>query len=248
MDRESRREEPEPAAAPRRTVLVTGGNRGIGLAVARRLAEEGHRVGVTYRERPPEGLCAVRCDVSCPGSVDEAFTEVERRLGPVEVLVANAGITRDAPVTLMTEEQFGQVLDTNLTGAYRCVRRAVPGMRRGRWGRIVLIGSQAGQSGSAGQTNYAASKAGLVGMARSLARELGRRGITVNTVAPGLIDTDMTAGLAPRHKDAHLASCPVPRIGAAHEVASAVAWLAGEDAGYVTGAVLPVDGGMGLGV
>jgi NAD(P)-dependent dehydrogenase (short-subunit alcohol dehydrogenase family) len=230
-----------------RTVLVTGGNRGIGLATARALSAAGHRVAVTYRTKAPEGFCAVRCDVTSPGAVDEAFTEVERKLGPVEVLVANAGITRDAPVTLMTEEQFGQVLDTNLAGAYRCVRRAVPAMRRGRWGRIVLIGSEVGQSGNAGQVNYAASKAGLVGMARSLARELGARGITVNTVAPGLIETDMTADLADRHKKALVAASPVPRAGTAEEVASAVTWLVGEDTGYVTGAVIPVDGGMGMG-
>ncbi|MEG3631904.1 3-oxoacyl-ACP reductase FabG [Streptomyces poriticola] len=231
----------------RHTVLVTGGNRGIGLAVARRLDEAGHRVVVTYRDSPPEGLDAVRCDVTSARAVDEAFTEVERRHGFVEVLVANAGITRDAPVAVMTEEQFRQVLDTNLTGAYRCVRRAVPGMRRGRWGRIVMIGSEVGQSGNAGQVNYAASKAGLVGMARSLARELGSRGITVNTVAPGLIETDMTGNLPTRHKEGLLALNPVPRAGRAEEVASAVAWLTGDETGYVTGAVIPVDGGMGLG-
>ncbi|MFH9605502.1 3-oxoacyl-ACP reductase FabG (plasmid) [Streptomyces rochei] len=233
--------------AGRRTVLVTGGNRGIGLAVARALDKAGHRVVVTYRDSPPEGLYAVPCDVTSEQAVGEAFTEVERLHGPVEVLVANAGITRDAPVTVMTEEQFRQVLDTNLTGAYRCVRRAVPAMRRGRWGRIVLIGSEVGQSGNAGQVNYAASKAGLVGMARSLARELGSRGITVNTVAPGLIETDMTANLPARHKEDLLAVNPVPRAGTAEEVASAVAWLAGDDTGYVTGAVIPVDGGMGMG-
>ncbi|CAM5664808.1 hypothetical protein SSPIM334S_00847 [Streptomyces spiroverticillatus] len=168
------------------------------------------------------------------------------RAGTGAVLVANAGITRDAPVTLMTEEQFGQVIDTNLASS-TCVRRAVPAMRRGRWGRIVLIGSEVGQSGNAGQVNYAASKAGLVGMARSLARELGARGITVNTVAPGLIETDMTADLADRHKKALVAASPVPRTGTAEEVASAVAWLASENTGYVTGAVIPVDGGMGMG-
>ncbi|MEU4686516.1 3-oxoacyl-ACP reductase FabG [Streptomyces xinghaiensis] len=230
-----------------RTALVTGGNRGIGLAVAESLAAAGHRVAVTHRGDAPEKLYGVRCDVTSPEEVEEAFTAVERDLGPVGILVANAGITWDTPFALMTEERFGRVIDTNLVGAYRCARRAVPAMLRARWGRIVFIGSEVGLSGNAGQANYAASKAGLVGLARSLARETGRRGITVNTVAPGFVDTDMTRGLREHHREEIVARNPVPRIGTPADVASAVTWLADESAGYVTGAVVPVDGGMGMG-
>ncbi|NJP53848.1 3-oxoacyl-ACP reductase FabG [Streptomyces sp. SBST2-5] len=231
----------------KRTALVTGGSRGIGLAIARELAAAGHRVAVTCRGAAPEGLYAVRCDVTDTAEVDAAFSAVERDLGPVEILVANAGITADGPYAVMKEERFTTVIDTNLTGAHRCARRAVRGMVRGRWGRIVFIGSEVALSGNAGQANYAAAKAGLIGLSRSLARELGRRGITVNTVTPGLIRTDMTAGLPACHVEELLARVPVPRVGRPEDVAAAVRWLTDESTGYVTGAVVPVDGGLGMG-
>lgn len=231
-----------------RSVLVTGGNRGIGLAIARRLAADGDSVTVTSRSGDPvEGLSVVRCDVRDATTVDGAFREVEAGQGPVEVLVANAGATHDQLLALMSEEDFTSVLDTNLTGAYRVAKRAVRGMVRARRGRIIFISSVVGLYGSAGQANYAASKAGLVGFARSLARELGSRGITSNVIAPGFVESDMTAGLPEERKAAILGAVPLGRFAAANEVAGAVAFLAGDDAAYITGAVIPVDGGLGMG-
>jgi 3-oxoacyl-[acyl-carrier protein] reductase len=231
-----------------RSVLVTGGNRGIGLAIAQRFAADGDNVTVTSRSGDPvEGLTVARCDVRDSQQVDEAFAAAEAAHGPVEVLVANAGITRDQLLALMSEDDFADVLNTNLTGAYRVAKRAVRGMMRMRRGRIVLISSVVGLLGSGGQANYAASKAGLVGFARSLARELSSRNITVNVVAPGFVDSDMTAALPDARKQAILANVPLGRLGSAAEIAGAVAFLAGQDGGYITGAVLPVDGGLGMG-
>jgi 3-oxoacyl-[acyl-carrier protein] reductase len=231
-----------------RSVLVTGGNRGIGLAVARRLAADGHQVTVASRAgQEAEGLPGVPCDVRDAESVEQAFSAVEARQGPVEVLVANAGINRDQLLTLMSEDDFTAVLDTNLTGAYRVARRAVRPMIRLRRGRLIFVSSVAGLLGSAGQANYAASKAGLVGLARSLARELGSRNITSNVVAPGLADTDMAAVLTEERRAAILANVPLKRMASADEVAGVVAFLAGDDAAYITGAVIPVDGGLGMG-
>jgi 3-oxoacyl-[acyl-carrier protein] reductase len=232
-----------------RNVLVTGGNRGIGLAIARALAEAGDEVVVTHRSgEPPEGLRGVHCEVTDTASVDAAFTAaVELLGGPVEVLVANAGVTRDQLLMRMSDEEFDIVLDTNLAGAFRCARRASKGMIRLRRGRIVFISSVVGLYGSPGQANYAASKAGLVGLARSISRELGGRGITANVVAPGFVETDMTAALPEDRQKAYLASIPAGRFGTADEVARVVRFLASDDAAYVTGAVLPVDGGLGMG-
>ena len=231
-----------------RVVLVTGGNRGIGLATARELAERGHTVVVTHRSgEPPEGLHAVRCDVTDSAQVDEAFAQIEAEHGPVEVVVANAGITRDGLLMRMPEDAFTEVLDANLTGAWRVTQRAVRGMVKARFGRLVYISSVVGLTGAPGQVNYAASKAGLIGMARSVARELGGRGITANVVAPGYVDTDMTSDLTDKRRDELLASIPLGRTAQPAEIAKAVAWLASDDAAYVTGAVLPVDGGVGMG-
>ena len=231
-----------------RSVLVTGGNRGIGLAIARALAEDGDRVAVTHRSgEPPEGLFGVRCEVTDTASVDAAFTAVEAEQGPVEVLVANAGITRDQLLLRMVDDDFSAVLDTNLAGAFRCARRASKGMLRLRRGRMIFISSVVGMLGSAGQVNYAASKAGLIGIARSITRELGGRGITANVVAPGFIETDMTAVLPEATRKGYVASIPAGRMGRAEEVAAAVRFLASDAATYVSGAVLPVDGGMGMG-
>lgn len=231
-----------------RTALVSGGNRGIGLAVARALHAGGDSVAVTCRSAPPpDDFLAVKCDVTSTPSVDDAVTEVEEKLGPVQVLVANAGITRDALLVRMGEEDFLDVLDTNLTGAVRLVRRTLRGMIRRRHGRIVLISSSSALSGSPGQTNYAAAKAGMVGFARSLTRELGARDITVNVVAPGWIDTDMTADLPREVRDQAAGTVPLGRFGSPDEVAAAVRFLAGRRAGYITGAVVPVDGGIGMG-
>jgi 3-oxoacyl-[acyl-carrier protein] reductase len=229
-------------------VLVTGGNRGIGLAIARRLASDGDSVTVTSRSgEPVEGLSVVRCDVRDSAAVDAAFTAVEKEQGPVEVAVANAGITQDQLLALLKEEAFTDVLDTNLTGAYRIAKRAVRPMMKMRHGRLIFISSVVGLYGSPGQSNYAASKAGLVGLARSLARELGSRNITANVVAPGFVDSDMTAVLTEDRKKAILGAVPLGRYADADEVAGAVSFLAGPDAGYVTGAVIPVDGGLGMG-
>jgi 3-oxoacyl-[acyl-carrier protein] reductase len=230
-----------------RTVLVTGGNRGIGLATARALAAQGHRVAVTSRSGEVEGLLTVKCDVTSADEIDAAFTVVEEQLGPVEVLVCNAGITDDQLLLRMTEESFATVLDTNLTSAFRLAKRASKTMLRGRWGRLLFVSSVVGLSGSAGQASYAASKAGLVGFSRSLARELGSRNITANVVAPGFIDTDMTAELGDARREQVLASIPTGRMAHVDEVAAVLAFLASDEASYVNGAVIPVDGGLGMG-
>ncbi len=234
-----------------RVALVTGGNRGIGLACARALADAGHRVAVTHQSTPPpadEGLFPVACDVTDADSVEAAFTAVEDELGNVEILVGAAGMTRDTLLLMMKEDDFSAVLDANLTGAFRVAKRAAKRMVRARWGRIVLLGSVVGQIGSAGQVNYAASKAGLVGFGRSLARELAPRGITVNVVSPGPIETDMLAALDDERRALLSAMVPLGRTGAPEEVAAAVRFLTSDDAGYITGANLPVDGGLGMGV
>lgn len=231
-----------------RSVLVTGGNRGIGLAIARAFAEAGDTVTITHRSgAPPPGLAGVRCDVTDQASVTAAYAEVEDRQGPVEVLVANAGVTRDALLLRMTEDEFSAVIDTNLTGVFRVAKRAARGMLRARRGRIVLIGSVVGLLGSPGQANYAAAKAGLVGMARSIARELGSRGITVNVVAPGFVESGMTAELSEERRAEILAGIPLGRYASAEEVARVVRWVASDEAAYITGAVIPVDGGLGMG-
>jgi 3-oxoacyl-[acyl-carrier protein] reductase len=231
-----------------RSVLVTGGNRGIGLAIARRFAAGGDGVTITSRSgQDVEGLHVVQCDVRDAGAVDAAFKAAEAAHGPVEVLVANAGTNRDQLLALMSEDHFTEVIDTNLAGAYRVAKRASRPMIRMHGGRIIFISSVVGMLGSAGQANYAASKAGLIGLARSLARELGSRGITVNLVAPGFVDTDMTAALPEARKEAILAGIPLGRGASADEVAAAVEFLASADAAYITGAVLPVDGGLGMG-
>ncbi|GAA2217376.1 3-oxoacyl-ACP reductase FabG [Micromonospora olivasterospora] len=231
-----------------RTVLVTGGNRGIGLAIAQAFAKQGDRVAVTHRSGDaPEGLFGVRADVTDSASVDAAFTAVEAELGPVEVLVANAGVTDDTLLMRMTEEQFVRVLDTNLTGAFRCAKRASSKMLRARWGRMIFISSVVGLYGSPGQVNYAASKAGLVGVARSITRELGSRNITANVVAPGFVETDMTAALPEARRADYQKNIPAGRFAAPEEIAGAVTWLASDAAGYISGAVIPVDGGLGMG-
>ncbi|HEX6249371.1 MAG TPA: 3-oxoacyl-[acyl-carrier-protein] reductase [Nocardioidaceae bacterium] len=231
-----------------RSVLVTGGNRGIGRAIAESFREAGDDVAITYRSgQPPEGFLAVRCDITDPDAVEAAFTEIEEKQGPVEVLVANAGITRDTLLLRMSDDDWSAVLDTNLTGTFRVTKRAAKGMLRLRRGRIILISSVVGLLGSAGQVNYAASKAGLVGMARSLARELGSRSITTNVVAPGFVETEMTEVLPEEKKAEYKAQIPLGRYARVEEVASAVRWLASDGAAYVTGAVIPVDGGLGMG-
>ncbi|MFC7484134.1 3-oxoacyl-ACP reductase FabG [Luedemannella flava] len=231
-----------------RTVLVTGGNRGIGLAIAEAFAKQGDRVAITHRgSGAPAGMFGVTCDVTDPAAVDAAFAAVEAELGPVEVLVANAGITDDTLLMRMSEEQFDRVLDTNLTGSWRFAKRAATKMMRARWGRMIFISSVVGLSGGAGQVNYAASKAGLVGVARSIARELGSRNVTANVVAPGFIATDMTAALPEARREEILKSIPAGRLADPEEVAAVVTWLASDSAGYVTGAVIPVDGGLGMG-
>jgi 3-oxoacyl-[acyl-carrier protein] reductase len=241
-------EAPEAARPEPRSVLVTGGNRGIGRAIAEAFAANGDDVAITYRSgQPPDGFLAVRCDVTDPASVDAAFAEVEERQGPVEVLVANAGITKDTLVLRMSEQEWSSVIDTNLTGSFRVAKRAAKGMLRLRRGRIIFISSVVGLLGSAGQVNYAASKAGLVGMARSLARELGSRSITANVVAPGFVETEMTEVLPEEKKAEYKAQIPLQRYATTAEVAAVVTWLASDGGAYVTGAVIPVDGGLGMG-
>ena len=231
-----------------RTVLITGGNRGIGYAIAQEFLAAGHRVAVTARSgKGPEGSLTVTADVTDAASIDAAFTEVEATLGPVEVVVANAGITRDTLLLRMTEEDFTDVIDTNLTGAFRVVKRASKNLLKQRFGRVILISSVVGLYGSAGQVNYASSKAGLVGFARSLTRELGGRGITANVVAPGFIETDMTAALSEEQQAEYKRNIPAGRFATPVEVARVVLWLASDDAGYISGAVIPVDGGLGMG-
>jgi 3-oxoacyl-[acyl-carrier protein] reductase len=235
------------SAGTSRVALVTGGNRGIGLATARSLAAQGHRVAVTSRSGEVDGLFTVKCDVTSADDVDAAFATVEDALGPVEILVANAGITDDQLLLRMTEESFERVLDTNLTSAYRLAKRASKSMLRARWGRLLFVSSVVGLTGSAGQASYAASKAGLVGFSRSLARELGTRNITANVVAPGFIATDMTAELGDARREQVLASIPAGRMAEPSEVADVIAFLASDAAAYVNGAVIPVDGGLGMG-
>lgn len=231
-----------------RTVLVTGGNRGIGRAIAEEFVAAGHRVAVTARSgEGPAGTMTVRADVTDTAAVDAAFTEIEAELGPVEVVIANAGVTRDGLLMRMSEDDFDAVVDTNLGGAFRVVKRATKGMLKARFGRIVLISSVVGLYGSAGQVNYAASKAGLIGMARSITRELGGRGVTANVVAPGFIETDMTAALPEAQQTAYKTAIPAGRFAAPSEVAKVVAWLASDDAAYISGAIIPVDGGLGMG-
>ncbi|MFD5225635.1 3-oxoacyl-ACP reductase FabG [Microbacterium sp. NPDC058342] len=231
-----------------RVVLVTGGNRGIGRAIAERFVRDGYRVAVTARSgEGPDGTLTVRADVTDAAAVDAAFTEVEQKLGPVEIVVANAGITKDTLLMRMSEDDFDSVVSTNLGGSFRVVKRASKGMLRSRFGRVILISSVVGLYGSAGQVNYAASKSALVGFARSLTRELGGRGITANVVAPGFIETDMTAELPEETQKQYRASIPAGRFATADEVAGVVSWLAGDDAGYISGAVIPVDGGLGMG-
>ena len=227
---------------------MTGGNRGIGRAIAEAFVAAGDKVAVTHRSgEPPEGTLGVICDVTDPEAVEAAFAQVEEAHGPVEILVANAGITRDTLLLRMSEDDWSSVIETNLTGTFRVAKRAAKGMLRLRRGRIILISSVVGLLGSAGQVNYAASKAGLVGMARSLARELGSRSITANVVAPGFVETEMTAVLPEEKQAEYKSQIPLQRYASTAEVASVVEWLASDGAAYVTGAVIPVDGGLGMG-
>ncbi|SDH29974.1 3-oxoacyl-ACP reductase FabG [Microbacterium pygmaeum] len=231
-----------------RVVLVTGGNRGIGRAIAERFVALGYRVAVTARSgEGPEGTLTVRADVTDAAAVDTAFSQVEAELGPVGIVVANAGITKDTLLLRMSEEDFDSVIATNLGGAFRVVKRASKGMLKARWGRVILISSVVGLYGSAGQINYAASKSGLVGFARSLTRELGARGITANVVAPGFIETDMTSDLPADLQADYKRNIPAGRFATTDEVAGVVAWMASDDAAYISGAVIPVDGGLGMG-
>jgi 3-oxoacyl-[acyl-carrier protein] reductase len=232
----------------RRSVLVTGGNRGIGRAIAQAFLDAGDQVAITYRSgEPPSGFLAVRCDVTDADQVEAAFTTIEAEQGPVEVVVANAGVTRDTLLLRMSEDDWSTVIDTNLTGSFRVVKRASKGMLRLKRGRIILISSVVGLLGSAGQVNYAASKSGLIGMARSVARELGSRGITANVVAPGFVETEMTEVLPEDKKKEYVSAIPLGRFTTSDEVAGVVRWLASDEAAYITGAVIPVDGGLGMG-
>lgn len=231
-----------------RSVLVTGGNRGIGLAVAQRLAADGHKVAVTHRSSGvPEGLFGVQCDVTDAESVDRAFAEVAEHQGPVEVLVCNAGVTDNMLLMRLSEDSFEKVIDANLTGAFRCAKAATRAMQRAKFGRMIFLGSVVATSGVPGQANYAASKAGLIGLARSIARELGSRNITANVVAPGFIDTDMTAAMEDKYIEMAKQAIPLGRVGQPEDVAAAISFLASDQGGYITGAVIPVDGGMGMG-
>jgi len=231
-----------------RTVLITGGNRGIGYSMAEAFLSVGHRVAVTARSgEGPEGSLTVRADVTDGESLDSAIAEVEAQLGPIEVLVANAGITKDTLILRMSDEDFEQVINTNLSGVFRVVKRAIKSMVKARFGRIILISSVVGLYGSAGQVNYSSAKAGLVGFARSLTRELGGRDITANVVAPGFIETDMTAVLSEDQRNTYMAAIPAGRFAEPSEVANVVRWLASDDAAYISGAVIPVDGGLGMG-
>ena len=231
-----------------RSVLVTGASRGIGRAVAEAFVAAGDRVATIHRGGElPEGVLGVRGDMRDTAAVDAAIGEIEEAHGPVEVLVANAGMTRDQLLMRMSDEEFEEVLDVNLTGVFRCVRRVSKGMIRKRGGRIILMGSVVGMYGNAGQTNYAATKAGLVGMARSITRELGSRNITANVIAPGFIDTDMTRALPEAQQDKLRAAIPAGRFGDVSDIVGAVQYLASPAAAYVSGAVIPVDGGLGMG-
>jgi 3-oxoacyl-[acyl-carrier protein] reductase len=231
-----------------RTVLVTGGNRGIGRSIAEEFVKRGYRVAVTVRTgEGPAGTLSVKADVTDPASLDAAFAEIEEKLGPVEILVANAGITRDTLLMRMTDEQFEEVVNTNLNGVFRVVRRASIGMIKKKFGRVILIGSVVGLLGSAGQVNYSSTKSALVGMARSITRELGARNITANVIAPGFIDTDMTAALAEDQQAEYKKRIPAGRFASPEEVARVVAWMASDEAAYISGAVIPVDGGLGMG-
>jgi 3-oxoacyl-[acyl-carrier protein] reductase len=231
-----------------RVVLVTGGSKGIGRGIAVRLRDAGHRVAATYRSGDvPDGVLGVTCDVTDSEQVEAAFASVEAQLGPVEIVVANAGITRDTLLMRMSDEDWETVIGTNLTGAFRVARRAARPMIRARFGRIVFISSVVGQLGSAGQVNYAASKSGLVGLARSLARELGSRGVTANVVAPGFIETDMTAELSEDLKGKYAEQIPLGRMGTVDDIAATVEFLVGDGADYISGALIPVDGGLGMG-
>ena len=228
--------------------LVTGGNRGIGLAIARSLQSEGHRVVITYRSgTPPEGFDAVQMDVTDGQSVESAFTRIESEIGQPEIIVANAGITKDTLVMRMSDEDFESVIDANLTGAFRVAKRATKGLLKLKRGRLIFVGSVVGSVGAAGQVNYSASKSGLVGMARSFARELGSRGITANVVAPGFVETDMTASLDEKRRGDIAAQVPLGRFCSAEEIAEVVAFIASKKASYITGAIIPVDGGLGMG-
>ncbi len=231
-----------------RVVLITGGSRGIGLATAQRFRALGDRVAITYNSSPPpEGFFAVKCDVTSSADVDDAFKAVEQHFGPVEILVSNAGMTKDMLLLRMSEDDFTEVIDANLTAAYRVAKRAAQGMLKARKGRIIFVSSVVGLLGSAGQANYSASKSGLVGLARSIARELGSRSITANVVAPGPVATDMLAALSEDRREALTAAVPLGRLASPDEIAGTIAFLASADAAFITGAIIPVDGGLGMG-
>lgn len=231
-----------------RVVLITGGSRGIGLATAQRFKALGDRVAITYNSSPPpEGFFAVKCDVTSSADVDDAFKAVEQHFGPVEILVSNAGMTKDMLLLRMSEDDFTEVIDANLTAAYRVAKRAAQGMLKARKGRIIFVSSVVGLLGSAGQANYSASKSGLIGLARSIARELGSRSITANVVAPGPVATDMLAALSEDRREALTAAVPLGRLASPDEIAGTIAFLASSDAAFITGAIIPVDGGLGMG-